>query len=135
MSMNKLTTLYSSSLRVLAHSYLLRVRGHVIERPQFLYMRVAVATHGKRTDLVIEMYNALSQHLFTPASPVLFNAGTHSRHYASCFMYMPANSDAVSRLQSTRDIDLLWLADGGVGLTLADIPARRSVAPQGDCPI
>ena len=88
-------------------------------------MRVAVATHGKRTNMVVEMYNALSQRLFTPASPVLFNAGTHSHHYASCFIYAPDSSDAIGRLASTRDVDMLWLADGGVGLTLANVPAKR----------
>ncbi|RPD64428.1 alpha subunit of ribonucleoside diphosphate reductase [Lentinus tigrinus ALCF2SS1-7] len=114
-----------SSLRVMAHTYLLRVDGRIIERPQFLYMRVAVATYGTDTGKTIQLYNALSRHLFTPASPVLFNAGTRSQHYASCFLYTPDNSSPSGQLESTRDLDSLWLADGGIGLSLADVPPKK----------
>ncbi|KAI0688618.1 hypothetical protein C8T65DRAFT_746515, partial [Cerioporus squamosus] len=115
-----------TSVRALAHTYLLRVDGRVIERPQYLYMRVALVAHAPDLNLVIRTYDALSRHLFTPASPVLFNAGTHSSNYASCFLYMPDTSTPLSQLNSTADLDTLWLADGGIGLSLGDIPARRT---------
>lgn len=110
----------------MAHTYLLRSNGLVSERPQYLYMRVALAAHGTDVQLVLRTYDALSQHLFTPASPVLFNAGTKSRNYASCFLYKPDVSTPLSQLRSAGDLDALWLADGGIGLSLCDVPARRS---------
>lgn len=92
-----------------------------------MYMRVALAAHGANLELVLQTYEALSAHLFTPASPVLFNAGTKSRNFASCFLYKPDPSTPLSRLHSARDLDTMWLADGGIGLSLADIPARKCV--------
>ncbi|TFK81335.1 ribonucleoside diphosphate reductase large subunit, rr1, partial [Polyporus arcularius HHB13444] len=120
-----------SSIRALAHTYLLRSAGVVIERPQYMYMRVALVAHADNLDLVLETYEALSNRRFTPASPVLFNAGTRTSHYASCFLYMPDASTPSTRLRSVGDLDSLWLADGGIGLSLGDIPAKRylSIAP------
>ncbi|RDX51351.1 putative ribonucleoside-diphosphate reductase large chain [Lentinus brumalis] len=119
------------AIRTMAHNYLLRDHdGQIVERPQYMYMRAAVAAHGNSIDLVLRTYDALSRHLFTPASPVLFNAGTNSSHYASCFLYQPDPTTTSSQLQSARDLDAFWLADGGIGLSLADIPARRSLPIQ-----
>ncbi|RDX47464.1 alpha subunit of ribonucleoside-diphosphate reductase [Lentinus brumalis] len=115
-----------SSIRTLNHTYLLRVDGVVVERPQYLYMRVALIAHGKDLQRVLETYEALSCHRFTPASPVLFNAGTRSSNYASCFLYMPDASNPSTQLRSASDLDNLWLADGGIGLSLSEIPAKRT---------
>ena len=115
----------SPSIRTLAHTYLLRSNGRVIERPQYLYMRVAVAAHGEDVERVLETYDALSRQVFTPASPVLFNAGMTTPNYASCFLYTPDTSSADAILDSTRDVDKLWLADGGLGIFVGAVPARR----------
>lgn len=117
----------SPSIRALAHTYLLRAGGRIVERPQYLYMRVAIAAHGDDIDLVLETYDALSRQVFTPASPVLFNASTCTTNYASCFVYTPNASDTESLLDSARELDKLWLADGGVGLFVGAVPAKRSV--------
>ena len=119
--------LLSVSIRTMAHTYLLRTNGRVIERPQYLYMQVAIAAHGEDIDSVLETYNALSRHMFTVASPVLFNAGTNVPNYASCFIYTPDTSSATTILDSARELDRLWLADGGVGLFVGGIPAKRYV--------
>ena len=88
-------------------------------------MRVAVAAHREDVERVLETYDALSRQVFTPASPVLFNAGTASSNYASCFLYTPDTSSATAILDSTRDLDRLWLADGGLGIFVGGVPARR----------
>ncbi len=111
----------------MAHTYLLRVDSRVVERPQYLYMRVAVMAHRDDLALVLATYDALSRHLFTPASPVLYNAGTRSRNHASCFLYAPVGPTLSAQLQSVPDLDALWLADGGIGLSLAEVPAKRQV--------
>ncbi|TFK90046.1 hypothetical protein K466DRAFT_574464 [Polyporus arcularius HHB13444] len=113
------------SIRTMAHTYLMRCDGRVIERPQHMYMRVALAAHGSNIDLVLQTYDALSRRLFTPASPVLFNAGTQSRQYASCYLYKMNSDIATTPLESAHDLDVLWLADGGIGMSLAEVPAKR----------
>merc|ERR1739838_1133632 len=58
-------------------SYLLKIDGKVVERPQHLLMRVAVGIHGEDFPAAIETYNLLSEKWFTHASPTLFIAGTN----------------------------------------------------------
>lgn len=61
--------------QTLERSYLLRINGKVVERPQQMLMRVAVGIHKNNIDAAIETYNLLSDRWFTHASPTLFNAG------------------------------------------------------------
>jgi len=60
----------------LERSYLLKIDGKPVERPQHMLMRVAVGIHGEDIDGAIETYNLLSEKWFTHASPTLFNAAT-----------------------------------------------------------
>ncbi|KAI0712985.1 ribonucleotide reductase [Cerioporus squamosus] len=115
-----------ASICSLANSYLLRSGGHVIERPQHFYMRVALAVHKGNLDMVLKTYDALSRHLFTFATPTLANAGTLKAHYASCFLHIPDTSGPTGMLKSAHDLDRFWLADGGAGLSLGAVPCRRS---------
>ena len=109
------------------HSYLIRVGGEVVERPQFLYMRVAIAIHADNIPAVIATYNALSQQHYTHASPVLFNAGTKNKNFASCFLYQPNIEKAapLDFLGTAHDLDRLWLNDGGIGTALCGVPCKR----------
>lgn len=63
-------------LKTLERSYLRRINGIIVERPQHMLMRVAVGIHGSDIDAAIETYNLLSEKWFTHATPTLFNAGT-----------------------------------------------------------
>ena len=63
-------------LQTLERSYLLKINGKAVERPQHMMMRVAVGIHGEDLDDAIETYNLLSEKWFTHASPTLFNAAT-----------------------------------------------------------
>jgi ribonucleoside-diphosphate reductase subunit M1 len=62
--------------KTLERSYLLKINGKVVERPQHMLMRVAVAIHGEDLEKVIETYNYTSERYFTHASPTLFSACT-----------------------------------------------------------
>ena len=64
------------SVQTLERSYLLRIDGKVVERPQQMLMRVAVGIHGEDVDAAIETYNLMSERVFTHASPTLFSAAT-----------------------------------------------------------
>ncbi len=119
--------LLSASIHSLAHSYLLRVEDRVIERPQHMYMRVALSVHRENLPLVLQTYDALSRGTFTFATPTLANAGTLHPHFASCFLYMPNASDCRGLLEGVHDLDRFWLAEGGIGLSLGEVPCRRYV--------
>lgn len=62
--------------KTLERSYLLKVKGKVVERPQHMLMRVSVGIHKNDIDSAIETYNLMSDRWFTHATPTLFNAGT-----------------------------------------------------------
>lgn len=62
--------------KTLERSYLLKVSGKVVERPQHMLMRVAIGIHKEDIDSAIKTYHLMSQRWFTHASPTLFNAGT-----------------------------------------------------------
>lgn len=76
--------------KTLERSYLLKIHEKVVERPQHMLMRVAVAIHGEDIDKAIETYNFLSERYFTHASPTLFSACTvlqqMSRYYFIIFL-------------------------------------------------
>ena len=120
-----LTLSISYSLQSLYKFYLLRHDDIVVERPQFLYMRVAVAIHGRDLDRVLSTYALLSQHAYTPATPTLYNAGTTTQYLASCYLFQPPIGSAVSVMQRTvSELGDLLSSDGGVGLTVGAVPAR-----------
>ena len=107
-------------------SYLLRHDGVVIERPQFLYMRVAVALHGKNLQLVLQTYELLSSGAYTHATPTLYNAGTTTQYLASCFLYQPPTGGPISVMgHCVTGMSALWTVDGGVGMSLGCVPARK----------
>ncbi|WP_290712460.1 ribonucleotide reductase N-terminal alpha domain-containing protein, partial [Flavihumibacter sp. CACIAM 22H1] len=62
--------------KTLEKSYLLRVNGKIAERPQHLYMRVAIGIHKQDMEQAIKTYHLMSERWFTHATPTLFNAGT-----------------------------------------------------------
>lgn len=62
--------------KTLEKSYLLKVHGKIVERPQHMIMRVSVGIHKGDIASVIHTYNMISEKWFTHATPTLFNAGT-----------------------------------------------------------
>ena len=72
--------------KTLERSYLLKINGKIVERPQHMLMRTAVGIHGADIDAAIETYNYLSEKFFTHASPTLFAAGTPRPQLSSCFL-------------------------------------------------
>ena len=74
--MTSLTAQCSRAVKVLERSYLLRSGGEIIERPQFMYMRIAVVIHGDDIPRVLETYELLSTGKYSHASPTMWNAGT-----------------------------------------------------------
>ena len=71
--------------KTLERSYLLKINGKIVERPQHMLMRVSVGIHLNDIDAAIETYELMSKKYFTHATPTLFNAGTPKPQMSSCF--------------------------------------------------
>lgn len=72
--------------KTLERSYLLRINGQVVERPQHMLMRVSIGIHQDDVDAAIDTYHLMSERWFTHASPTLFNSGTPRPQLSSCFL-------------------------------------------------
>ncbi|KAI9339819.1 putative ribonucleoside-diphosphate reductase large chain [Zopfochytrium polystomum] len=97
-----------------------------IERPQHLYMRVAIALHKNDLESVKKTYDYISQHYYTHASPTLFNAGTRLPNYASCFL-MGTNDSIEGIFKTITDCGLISKVGGGIGVHISNIRAKGSI--------
>ncbi|WAR00652.1 RIR1-like protein, partial [Mya arenaria] len=110
----------------LERSYLLKIDGKVVERPQHMLMRVSVGIHHTDIDAAIETYNLLSEKWFTHASPTLFNAGTVRPQLSSCFL-LTMHSDSIEGIYDTlKQCALISKAAGGIGLNVHNIRSTGS---------
>lgn len=114
-------------LKTLERSYLLRINGKIVERPQHLLMRVAVGIHGENIDAAIETYDCLSLKYFTQASPTLFNAGTSRPQLSSCFL-LTMKGDSIEGIYDTlKSCAIISKNAGGIGLNIHCIRASGSL--------
>ncbi|XP_076055511.1 ribonucleoside diphosphate reductase large subunit [Oratosquilla oratoria] len=104
--------------KTLERSYLLKIKGKVVERPQQMLMRVSVGIHGEDTDAAIETYNLLSGKWFTHASPTLFNAATRRPQLSSCFL-LTMKDDSIEGIYDTlKQCALISKSAGGIGVNV-----------------
>ncbi|KAF8214950.1 ribonucleotide reductase [Mycena galopus ATCC 62051] len=112
--------------KTLERSYLLRLEGRIVERPQHLIMRVAVGIHGSDIDSVLETYNLMSERYFTHATPTLFNAGTPRAQMSSCFLVC-LKEDSIEGIYDTlKNCAMISKSAGGIGLNIHNIRATGS---------
>ncbi|YP_004894644.1 ribonucleotide reductase [Megavirus chiliensis] len=113
--------------RTLEQSYLKKVKGIIIERPQHLFMRVAIAIHYRNNDLnrIFETYEMLSQGYFTHATPTLFNAGTTHEQLSSCFL-LGIKDDMGAIGDCWKDCAMISKYAGGIGVNVSNIRADGS---------
>lgn len=113
--------------KTLEKGYLLRTRdGKPCERPQHMWMRVAVQLHGGNHERVKETYDALSLGYFIHATPTLFNAGTNHPQLSSCFL-LTMDEDSIKGIYKTLgDCAQISKWAGGIGLAIHDVRARDS---------
>ena len=116
----------------LRQAYLLRLRsaadpaGRILERPQTLFMRVAVALHGRDAAAVAETYDLLSLKQGMHATPTLFNAGTTKGNLASCFL-LPMVGDSIEGIYDTlKECAMVSKSSGGIGLSVSNVRTRGS---------
>ncbi len=112
--------------KTLEKGYLLRQNGKIVERPQHMWMRVAIQLHGANFKHVKETYDALSQGYFIHATPTLFNSGGLRPQLSSCFL-LTMNDDSIQGIYKTLgDCAQISKWAGGIGLSVHNIRARGS---------
>ena len=112
--------------KTLEKSYLLKIDGKIVERPQHMFMRVALGIHKTDIDSIIATYNLLSERWFTHATPTLFNAGTPKAQMSSCFL-LTMKEDSIDGIYDTlKQTAKISQSAGGIGLAIHDIRATGS---------
>ncbi len=112
--------------KTLERSYLVKLDGKIVERPQHMLMRVAVGIHGEDIDSAIETYNLLSEKWFTHATPTLFNAGTPKPQMSSCFL-LSMQDDSIDGIYDTlKQCAQISQSAGGIGLSIHNVRATGS---------
>ncbi len=112
--------------KTLEKSYLLKVNGKITERPQHLFMRVALGIHKTDVEAAIETYNLMSEKWFIHATPTLFNAGTPKPQMSSCFL-LSMKEDSISGIYDTlKDCAMISQSAGGIGLNIHNIRSTGS---------
>jgi ribonucleoside-diphosphate reductase alpha chain len=109
--------------KTLERAYLIHVRGSIVERPQHMWLRVAIAIHGNQIELVKETYDLMSQKYFTHATPTLFNAGANHQQLSSCFL-VAMKEDSIDGIYDTlKECAQISKRAGGIGLHIHNIRA------------
>lgn len=112
--------------KTLERSYLMKLDGKIVERPQHMLMRVAVGIHGENLEKVVETYNLLSEKWFTHATPTLFNAGTPKPQLSSCFL-LTMKDDSIDGIYDTlKQCAKISQSAGGIGLSIHNVRAKGS---------
>ena len=112
--------------KTLERAYLMKIDGKSVERPQHMWLRVAIGIHADNLYRIHETYDYMSRKYFTHATPTLFNAGTPHPQLSSCFLEA-MESDSVDGIYNTlKDCALISKWAGGIGLHIHNVRASGS---------
>lgn len=112
--------------KTLERSYLLKVGGKVVERPQHMLMRVSVGIHKDDIDSAVKTYHMMSQRWFTHASPTLFNAGTPRPQLSSCFLICMKDDSIEGIYDTLSECASISKSAGGIGVSIHNVRATGS---------
>ena len=112
--------------KTLERAYLTKYNNQIIERPQHMWMRVAICIHRDNIKSVCETYHLMSQKWFTHATPTLFNSGTPRPQLSSCFL-LAMESDSIDGIFNTlKECAQISKWSGGIGLHAHNIRCTGS---------
>ena len=112
--------------KTLERSYLLRMHGKIVERPQQMLMRVSIGIHKDDLEGALETYELMSKKYMTHATPTLFNAGTPKPQMSSCFL-LTMKEDSIDGIYDTlKQTAKISQSAGGIGLSIHNIRATGS---------
>ncbi len=112
--------------KTLERSYLLRMSGKIVERPQHMIMRVAIGIHMDDLESAIETYDLMSKKYFTHATPTLFNSGTPKPQMSSCFLLSMKDDSIDGIYDSLKQCARISQSAGGIGLSIHNVRATGS---------
>jgi len=107
--------------KTLEKSYLFKIKNEIIERPQHMFMRVALSIHKYNIDKALDTYKRLSNHEFIHATPTLYNAGTNKEQFASCFLLAMEEDSVIGIYNTLKDCAIISQSSGGIGLNIHNI--------------
>lgn len=113
--------------KTLERSYLLKYNGVIVERPQYMWMRVALCIHENNLEKAFETYDCLSQKYFIHATPTLFNAGTPRPQLSSCYLIAMENDSISGIFNTLGECAEISKHAGGIGLHIHNIRAKNSI--------
>jgi len=113
--------------KTLERAYLFKVNNKIVERPQHMWMRVAIGIHGSNIELVRETYDLMSQKYFTHATPTLFNAGTPHPQLSSCYLIAMEDDSLDGIFNTLHDCARISKWAGGIGLHIHNIRAKGTL--------
>ncbi len=113
-------------LKTLQKSYLFKINGKIIERPQHLFMRVSLGIHMDSLKDALKTYDLMSEKYFIHATPTLFNAGTARPQLSSCFLLAMRDDSIDGIYSSLRDCAMISKWAGGIGIHIHNIRGRKS---------
>ena len=112
--------------KTLERSYLLRMYGKIVERPQHMLMRVSIGIHKDDLPAALETYELMSKKYMTHATPTLFNAGTPKPQMSSCFL-LAMQDDSIDGIYDTlKQTAKISQSAGGIGLSIHNIRGTGS---------
>ena len=112
-------------IKTMERTYITKLDGQLVERPQDVFMRVASLIHCGDINKTIESYNLMSKKYFTHASPTLFNAGNKYGNLVSCFLL--GTEDSISGIAKTwNDVSHISKWGGGIGIHVSNIRSKGS---------
>lgn len=112
--------------KTLERSYLMKINGKTVERPQHMWLRVAIGIHSSNISRVKETYELMSKKYFTHATPTLFNAGTPRPQLSSCYLIAMENDSIDGIYNTLKDCALISKLAGGIGLHIHNVRATGS---------
>ena len=112
--------------KTLERSYLLKIDGKIVERPQDMLMRVSLSIHRYDLDKAFETYEHMSKGDFIHATPTLFNAGTNREQFSSCFLLAMQDDSVQGIFDTLTDCAKISKHAGGIGLSIHNIRAKDS---------
>lgn len=113
--------------KTLERAYLFKINDQIVERPQHMWMRVALCLHGNDMTLVKETYELMSQKYFTHATPTLFNAGTDRPQMSSCYLIAMEGDSLEGIFNTLKDCASISKWAGGIGLHIHNIRGNNSL--------
>lgn len=112
--------------KTLEKSYMFKINGVTVERPQHMFMRVACGIHFNDVDRAIETYNLMSEKWFIHATPTLFNAGTNRPQLSSCFLLAMRDDSIEGIFDTLKQCAIISKNAGGIGIHMHNIRCNGS---------